>query len=272
LEEMSSMTQQNAKNSEEADRLTRTTNQIVGKANQTMKELTGSMATISKSGEETSKIIKTIDEIAFQTNLLALNAAVEAARAGEAGAGFAVVADEVRSLAMRAAEAAKNTSVLIEGTLKSVQEGSQMVSNTNEAFAEVASSTEKVGELIGEVAVASKEQATGIAQINSAASEMDRVVQQVASTAEESASAAEELSAQAEQMKVLVNELVVMIRGGSTRGSEKRSSKRGLLGRRKAKKPRRKQPKADTLPAPAGSHEITPEKVISLDEADLQEF
>jgi len=274
LEEMSSMTKQNARNSEEADRLTRTTNQIVGKANHTMKELTRSMAEISKSGEETSKIIRTIDEIAFQTNLLALNAAVEAARAGEAGAGFAVVADEVRNLAMRAAEAAKNTAILIDGTLKSVQEGSHMLSNTNEAFAEVAASTEKVGDLIGEVAVASKEQATGIAQINTAANEMDRVVQQVASNAEESASAAEELSAQAEQMKAFVNELVLMVRGGSALGPRNETPKRSLFRRgKKAEKPIHKRPEnTDILPAPAGSHEIKPENVIPLDESDLREF
>ncbi|MBI4773868.1 MAG: hypothetical protein HY788_06760 [Deltaproteobacteria bacterium] len=271
LEEMSSMTKQNARNSEEADHLTRTTNQIVGKANQTMKELTRSMAEISKSGEETSKIVKTIDEIAFQTNLLALNAAVEAARAGEAGAGFAVVAEEVRNLAMRAAEAAKNTATLIQGTLRSVQEGSHMVSNTNEAFKEVEASTEKVGELIGEVAVASKEQAAGIAQINTAATEMDTVVQQVASSAEESASAAEELSAQAEQMKAFVNELVVMVSGG-TLDSQKGASKRARGGGKEGKKALRKPPEMNALPGPEGSHEIKPEHVIPFDENDLKEF
>ena len=103
-----------------------------------MDKLTTSMGEISKASEETSKIIKTIDEIAFQTNLLALNAAVEAARAGEAGAGFAVVADEVRNLAMRAAEAAKNTANLIEGTVKKVKDGSELVGQTEKEFREVA--------------------------------------------------------------------------------------------------------------------------------------
>ena len=116
LEEMSSVTNQNAAHAQEADVLMKESNRVVNQANDSMVELTVSMDEILKAGEETQKIIKTIDEIAFQTNLLALNAAVEAARAGEAGAGFAVVADEVRSLAIRAADAAKNTANLIEGT------------------------------------------------------------------------------------------------------------------------------------------------------------
>ena len=155
LEEMSSMTKQNANNANQADNLMKEANQVVGQANDSMTELTGSMEEISKASEDTSKIIKTIDEIAFQTNLLALNAAVEAARAGEAGAGFAVVADEVRNLAMRAAEAAKNTASLIEGTVKKVGDGSGLVTRTNEAFVKVAESAGKVGELVSEIAAAS---------------------------------------------------------------------------------------------------------------------
>jgi methyl-accepting chemotaxis protein len=162
LEEMASMTKQNADNAHQAQTLIKEANQVVGKANDSMTELTTSMEEISKASEETSKIIKTIDEIAFQTNLLALNAAVEAARAGEAGAGFAVVADEVRNLAMRAADAAKNTADLIEGTVKKVNEGGELVATTNEAFTEVAESSAKVGELVGEIAAASNEQADGI--------------------------------------------------------------------------------------------------------------
>jgi len=152
LEEMSSMTRQNADNANQADTLMKEANQVVTTANQSMGDLTRSMEEISKASEETSKIIKTIDEIAFQTNLLALNAAVEAARAGEAGAGFAVVADEVRNLAMRAADAAKNTANLIEGTVKQVNEGGDLVATTNEKFKEVAQSAAKVGELVAEIA------------------------------------------------------------------------------------------------------------------------
>ncbi|CAB1062890.1 hypothetical protein D1BOALGB6SA_7672 [Olavius sp. associated proteobacterium Delta 1] len=224
LEEMSSMTKQNADNANEADNLMQDANQVVVNASGSMTQLTTSMKEISKASEETSKIIKTIDEIAFQTNLLALNAAVEAARAGEAGAGFAVVADEVRNLAMRAADAARNTAELIEGTVKRVIDGSSLVDTTNGAFSEMADSVAKVGELVSEIAAASNEQAQGIDQVNTAVAEMDKVVQQNAATAEESASASEEMSAQAEQMKGMVYELVVLTGGGNHRAKNERSA------------------------------------------------
>ncbi len=215
LEEISSMIKQNANHAREADGLMDDANAVVGEANDSMEHLTHAMEDISQASSETSKIIKTIDEIAFQTNLLALNAAVEAARAGEAGAGFAVVADEVRNLAMRVAEAAKNTSVLIEGTVLKVGDGSDLVKSTNEAFAQVSLSVSKVGELVGEIAAASNEQAQGIDQVNTAVAEMDKVVQQNAASSEESASASEELNAQAEQMKAMVGELVALVHGNN---------------------------------------------------------
>jgi methyl-accepting chemotaxis protein len=213
LEEMSSMTKQNAGNANHANKLMTGTKETIALATQSMERLTTSMGEISKASEETSKIIKTIDEIAFQTNLLALNAAVEAARAGEAGAGFAVVADEVRNLAMRAAEAAKNTANLIEGTVKKVKEGSELVDETGKEFREVAVSVGKSGELVGEITAASSEQAQGIEQINKAVSQMDQVVQQNAASAEEAASASEELNSQAFQMKEFVAELIVLVNG-----------------------------------------------------------
>lgn len=215
LEEMSSMTRQNAENARQAEGLMAETTRVVSSANESMGQLTASMMEISKASEETSKIIKTIDEIAFQTNLLALNAAVEAARAGEAGSGFAVVADEVRNLAMRAAEAAKSTADLIEGTVRKIQEGSGIVERTSLEFSRVESGAVKIAELVGEIAAASGEQSQGIEQLNKAVSEMDKVVQRNASNAEESASASQEMNSQANQMNGFVRDLVTIVGGNA---------------------------------------------------------
>jgi methyl-accepting chemotaxis protein len=233
MEEMSSMTRQNAENAAQADSLMREANRVASHAQESMTHLTTSMGEINRASEETQKIIKTIDEIAFQTNLLALNAAVEAARAGEAGAGFAVVADEVRNLAMRAAEAAKNTATLIDGTVKRIGEGSKMVQKTNDEFNTVARSMTKAGELVGEISAASQEQAQGIDQVTRAISEMDKVVQQNASGAEESAAASEEMNAQAEHMKTFVGELENLVGGRKSQevaGPAIQPEKRGWKG------------------------------------------
>jgi methyl-accepting chemotaxis protein len=213
LEEMSSMTQQNAVHAQQADGFMIETKAVVETAKDSMSRLMKSISEITRASDDTSKIIKTIDEIAFQTNLLALNAAVEAARAGDAGAGFAVVADEVRNLAMRAAESAKNTSILIEETSRKVKEGSGLVSTTNTAFLKVAEGSDKVAELVSEIAAASDEQAKGIRQINQAVNEMDRNTQQNVASSEEFASVSEEMSAQARQMGVMIRELVDLIEG-----------------------------------------------------------
>jgi len=213
LEEMASMTRRNAENSYQANSLMNDASRVVETASNSMAELTGSMREISAASDQTAKIIKTIDEIAFQTNLLALNAAVEAARAGEAGAGFAVVADEVRALAMRAAEAAKNTAALIDGTVAKIKAGSTLVERTGEAFYQVNSGTVKIKELVAEIAAASSEQAQGTDQINKAAHEMNRVVQQVAANAEESAAASRELTSQSDQLKEMMEELVALVGG-----------------------------------------------------------
>ncbi|CCK79079.1 methyl-accepting chemotaxis protein [Desulfobacula toluolica] len=219
MEEMSSMTKRNAENAGQADAIMKDSSKVVSAANESMTQLTQSMKEISNASKKTSKIIKTIDEIAFQTNLLALNAAVEAARAGEAGAGFAVVADEVRNLAMRAADAANETSSLIEGTVNKVNNGSRLVSTANEAFCKVTESSGQVAALISEISHASKEQSDGIEQVNSAIGEMDKVIQQNAANAEESASASEELSAQAEHLKEFVADLVSLVTGDKNRSS-----------------------------------------------------
>ena len=264
LEEMSSMTKQNAENASQANNLMKNANDTVNKANQSMTDLITSMAEITKASEETSKIIKTIDEIAFQTNLLALNAAVEAARAGEAGAGFAVVADEVRNLALRAADAAKNTAALIEDTVKKINEGSTIVNETNEAFSEVAESAKKVGELVNEIAAASNEQAEGIEQVNKATVEMDKVTQQNAANAEESASASEEMSAQANQMMEYVNELVAMV-GGS--GGQRQRTVHAL----EFKKPRTAKALGKPKASKNSAKEVHPSQVIPLDD-DFTDF
>jgi methyl-accepting chemotaxis protein len=275
LEEMSSMTQQNATNAGQADQLMQQASQVVVEANGAMQRLTQSMDEISAASEQTSKIIKTIDEIAFQTNLLALNAAVEAARAGEAGAGFAVVADEVRNLAMRSAEAAKNTAELIEGTVKKVQAGSTLVGTAAHAFAQVTASTGKVGELVAEIAAASKEQAQGIGQINTAVTEMDKVTQQNAATAEESASASEEMNAQAEQMKAMVGELVQVVSGAEGHAMALRRPSAAALAKREVKAVAPPPPavRRETRKiAAAGGREVRPDQLIPLDEGDFKEF
>jgi len=268
LEEMSSMTKQNADNAGQANNFMKNANQVIAKANDSMEGLTTSMQEISHASEDTQKIVKTIDEIAFQTNLLALNAAVEAARAGEAGAGFAVVADEVRNLAIRAADAAKNTADLIEDTVKKVKDGSTLVTTTNKAFTEVAESASKVGELVGEIAAASNEQAQGIDQINTAVTQMDQVTQQNAANAEESASASEEMNAQADQMKAVIGELVALV-GGS--GGEV-SSREHEVGREiKMINAPSKRAKGRGV-AIHKKEEKSPDEVIPMDGDDFKDF
>jgi methyl-accepting chemotaxis protein len=275
LEEMSSMTKQNADNASLADSLMKESKAMVSRANTSMSELNQSMKDISKASDETSKIIKTIDEIAFQTNLLALNAAVEAARAGEAGAGFAVVANEVRNLAMRAADAAKNTSSLIEGTVKNIKEGSALVQRTNEAFSEVNKSAEKVAGLVSEIAAASEEQAQGIGQIGKAVAEMDKVTQQNAANAEESASASEEMSAQAEQMKKITLELASLVGGSEHNGSGEKyaaisGQPKAILQKAMSLKPFKGQRNAVSKVSTAKG--IRPEDVIPLSDGDFKNF
>ena len=278
LEEMSSMTRQNSDNANKAIVMMKEAGVIVQNANQSLEDMINAISEITHSSEETGKIIKTIDEIAFQTNLLALNAAVEAARAGEAGAGFAVVADEVRNLAMRAADAAKNTSELIEGTILAVRNGNELTQKTKEGFAANTDIAMKIGELVNEIGAATSEQAEGIEQINKAVSEMDKVVQQNAANGEETAAAAEEMSAQSVELESIVRELMSVT--GET-FTEKASSQ-PESPRRKAN---RMKPHKGALPAPkqtlrktaanrrAGSpsKEPRPEEVIPFDD-DFSQF
>lgn len=236
LEEMASMTRRNANNAAEAKGRMDEAKGIVVSVDKHVKEMEGAIEEIKQSSNETGKIIKTIDEIAFQTNLLALNAAVEAARAGEAGAGFAVVADEVRNLAIRAAEAAKNTANLIENTIKSVEAGSRITADTAEAFKANMEIVSKVGTLVEEIAAASSEQAQGIEELNRAVADMDKVVQQVAANAEQSASASEQMNAQASQLKVMVADLAEVVgatavQSGEGAGSVAKEGQRAVVAR-----------------------------------------
>ena len=281
LEEMASMTRQNAGNAQQSNALMAENIDALEAANTSMKQLTTSMRAIFQSSEETQKIVKTIDEIAFQTNLLALNAAVEAARAGEAGAGFAVVADEVRNLAMRAAEAAKSTEGLIEGSVKQTQDGSQLVERTAADLSRVTEGASKMKELVSEIAAASDEQTQGIELINKAVSEMDQVVQQNAANAEESASASEEMRAQAQHMKKFVAGLAALVGGNGKSQASSPLGKDSLEGTaatppsRQLLTSRRNSRKGNgTAPTVSKGRfkEVTSQQVIPLADQDYSDF
>jgi methyl-accepting chemotaxis protein/methyl-accepting chemotaxis protein-1 (serine sensor receptor) len=211
MEEIAAMTRTNADNSQQAAALMGEAARVLDQSNQSLADMVGAMTSIKESSNRVSKIIKTIDEIAFQTNILALNAAVEAARAGEAGMGFAVVADEVRNLAQRSAQAARDTTALIEGAIASSSEGSQRVAQAADSFAAITERVTQVKRLVDNVSVASGQQAHGIEQVLQGIRQMEKVTQTTAATAEESAAASEQLSAQAGVTMRLVERLEVMV-------------------------------------------------------------
>ena len=204
LQEMSSMTKQNALNAREAKGVAEQARGSADKGVESMNRMSSAINQIKTSSAATAKIVKTIDEIAFQTNLLALNAAVEAARAGDAGRGFAVVAEEVRNLAMRSAEAAKNTANLIEEAVKNSENGVAINSEVLKNFQEITEKTNKVSQVMAEIAAASDQQDQGISQLNKAVEQLNQLTQQNAANAEESASAAEEMSSQSEEMRSMI--------------------------------------------------------------------
>ena len=217
MTEMASQTSTNAENSSQANQLASKAKGAAETGNEQMQKMVMAMGEINDAGQNISKIIKVIDEIAFQTNLLALNAAVEAARAGRHGKGFAVVAEEVRNLAARSAKAAKETAELIEGSVEKASNGTKIANQTAHSLSEIVTSVTKVTELVGEIAAASNEQAEGISQVNQGLTQIDQVTQQNTASAEEGAAAAEELSSQAAHLKGLMSTFTV--RGGTATAS-----------------------------------------------------
>jgi methyl-accepting chemotaxis protein len=215
LEEITSMSKQNAANAQESRSHAHGATSMADQGAASMHRLSSAVESIKGAADETAKIIKTIDEIAFQTNLLALNAAVEAARAGDAGRGFAVVAEEVRSLAMRSAEAANNTTVVIERSLKKAEEGVNINREASVAFEAIGKQVKKVVEVIAEIAESSQQQHDSVARINKGVDTVSRETQQSAAATEQTASAAEELAAQAEAMR----SLTAQFRLGRTKSS-----------------------------------------------------
>ena len=283
LEEMSSMTRQNSDNANQANTLMSDAGQIVETGVKAMSEMSTAINDIKTSSDETAKIIKTIDEIAFQTNLLALNAAVEAARAGDAGKGFAVVAEEVRNLAQRSAEAAKTTAELIEGSKQNSDRGVEVATRVADSLEKIQDSSSKVRQLISEVSSASREQTQGIDQVNTAVSQMDQVTQSNAANSEEAASASEELSAQAKELDDMVKTLAGIVGGSSANDQQAAqtghamtqnhaaSLQHSTIGHMPQKNQRDKAIVTAVKNAPA-PREIKPQEVIPLDDDDVGDF
>ena len=227
LHELSSMTSNNAENAQTATRMAHDAGSAAGKARETMVRMMDAINRIKSSSDETAKIIKTIDEIAFQTNLLALNAAVEAARAGDAGKGFAVVAEEVRSLAHRSAEAAQNTSALLEGSRENAIHGVNVAEEVRTVLENITTLAGQVSNVVGEVSEATKQQAIGIDQISQALSRIENVTQANAARSEEAAAASQSLSSQSVELDGVVEMLEEMVEGKTHASPSKSGDDKG---------------------------------------------
>ncbi|MCE5271748.1 methyl-accepting chemotaxis protein [bacterium] len=296
LEQMSSMTTQNSDNADQAKALSTAARELAQKGKVEMERMIEAIKRIKTSSSQTAKIVKTIDEIAFQTNLLALNAAVEAARAGDAGKGFAVVAEEVRSLAQRSAEAARNTSGMIEEAVKNAEGGVIITEKVAEILNEIVDSSNHVNDLVAEIAASAQEQAQGIEQINNGVAQMDSVTQSNASNSEESAASSEELKNRAELLRTMISEFRL--------SEEEEEEPQPVTVLKKFEKPKVAEPLRKVSPAPSnpsreqviksslqktvppvkppvrdksagdgnGGKRPNPEKLIPLDENDFKDF
>jgi methyl-accepting chemotaxis protein len=268
ITEVNSQSKQNADNATEANGLAKQATIDAEGGNEQMKELVEAMNRINASSDEINKVVKVIDDIAFQINLLALNANVEAARAGKYGKGFAVVAEEVRNLAVRAAEAVKETSSMVEDSISNIKEGNDLVDRTATQLDSIVTGSSKVAEFLGEIASASKEQAQAIDQITEGLDQIDQVTQGNTASAEESASAAEELAGQAQQLKAMIETFKL----------DEQEGRKVYLEDKRSQKPRTAAPMRPQTKPPAQSREQTainpvgPSEVINLDDDDFDSF
>lgn len=273
LEQIASTAQKNAENADKANKLAQQcrTGAEVGMA--AMNQTISATGEVNASTEKMSKIIKTIEEIAFQTNLLALNAAVEAARAGDAGKGFAVVAEEVRNLAQRSAKAAKDTAALIEENVHKAKKGTDVAQNAGTALKKVVDQIQEVAKYIGKISSASNEQSLGIKQVNQAITSMDKVTQENASIAEESAASSEELSAQSENLKDMVRNLSILIEGegaitnGHSNLNHTKTAEKDIWQNNRNKK--QNWYKSEHM---LTRQEVSPDTIIPMKKSDFKDF